>query len=50
MPKKAVAHGLMVSPANHDTLTMRSKPLKTFGLILSVSKDGATHSAFSAAC
>jgi hypothetical protein len=33
-----------------DTLTMRSKSLKSLGLILSLSKDGAANSAFSAAC
>ncbi len=39
--KNDVAHGLTVSPPNRDKLTMRAKPLKTRGLILSLSKDEA---------
>jgi hypothetical protein len=33
-----------------DKLTMRFKPLKTLDLILSLSKDEAMNTAFSAAC
>ena len=46
MLKNDVAHGLTVSPPNRDKLTMRSKPLSTLGLILSLSKDEATDSCF----
>jgi hypothetical protein len=40
------AHGLTVSAPNRDKLTMRSKPLKSLHLILSLSKDEAGISAF----
>ena len=50
MLKNDVAHGLTVSPPNRDKLTMRSKPLKSLDLILSLSKDEAKISCFSAAC
>ncbi|MGA9549310.1 MAG: hypothetical protein WBS14_16770 [Rhodomicrobium sp.] len=48
--KNDVAHSLTVSAPNRDRLTMRSKPLKTLDLILSLSKDEAQIQAFSAAC
>ena len=41
-----MAHGLTVSPPNRDELTMRSKPLKSLHLILSLPKDAAWISAF----
>ena len=46
MLKSDVAHGLTVSPPNRDKLTMRSNPLKSLGLILSLSKDEAKISCF----
>ena len=48
MLKSNVAHGLTVSLSNRDKLTMRNKPLKTHDLILSLSKDEAKISCFSA--
>jgi len=39
MPKNDVSHGLTVSPPNRDKLTIRTKPLITLNLILSLSKD-----------
>ncbi len=47
--KNDAPHGLTVSTPNRDKLTMRFKPLKSLGLILSLSKDEAKNSAFSAA-
>jgi hypothetical protein len=42
VPKNGdAAHGLTVSPPNREKLTMRFKPLKSPGLILSLSKDEA---------
>jgi hypothetical protein len=38
MLKNDVGHGLTVSQPNRDKLTMRSSPLKTRHLILSLSK------------
>ena len=46
MVKNDVAHGLTVSLPNRDRLTMRTKPLKTHDLILSLSKDEAKISCF----
>jgi hypothetical protein len=37
--KNDVAHGLTVSAPNRDKLTLRSKPLKSLHLMLSLSKD-----------
>jgi hypothetical protein len=37
--KNDAAHGLTASSPNRDKLTMRFKPLKSFALILSLSKD-----------
>jgi hypothetical protein len=41
MLKNEAAHGLTVSLPNRDRLTMRTKPLKTRDLILSLLKDEA---------
>ena len=48
--KNDVAHGLTVSLPNRDRLTMRSNPLKTLNLILSLSKDEAQIQAFQKGC
>jgi hypothetical protein len=40
----------MVSLPNHDKLTMRFRPLKLLGLILSLSKDEKRISTFSSSC